>query len=559
MHDLLFRNASIYDGTGAPPHTGDLAVKDGRIAAVGARLGEAAEEIDADGLALAPGVIDPHTHYDAQITWDPWAAPSPALGVTTVLMGNCGFTIAPCRPEHRDLTVRNLCNVEGMSLEALRAGVVWEFESFPEYLDALSKQGVGPNAAVYVGHSALRTWVMGDAATERAATEDEIAAMAGLVKEAMAAGALGFATSTFEGHNGAGGVPMPSLLAEEAELLALTRAMGETGRGVFMLTKGGDTDMAFLERLAAESKRPVVVAALLHNPMMPDCAFSDLRDIAAANGRGRELYGQVSCHPLTMEFSLRNPYLMEAYTAWRPVMEAKGDAVKAVYADPAFRQAMKADLADQSRMRAFNGEWSRIEIGAVADPANVDIEGRTVQALADSAGKHPLDWFLDFGLSENLDTVFTALLLNNDETAVGRLLDDRHSSVALSDAGAHLTFFCDAGFALHLYGHWVREKGALPLEQAVHKLTGRQADIYRIPDRGRLRPGAWADLMLFDPETVAPTASRRVHDLPGGASRLICGAEGVEGVWVNGVRAANGGGLVANGARPGQVLRTFTA
>lgn len=559
MDDLIIRNARIYDGTGDAPFDGDVAVKGGRIRAIGNVDGEAAETIDANGLALAPGVIDTHTHYDAQVTWDPWLAPSSSLGVTTVLMGNCGFAIAPCKPEHRDITVRNLCNVEGMSVDALQAGVVWDFESFPDYLGNLAHRGVGPNVAVFCGHSALRTWVMGDDATKRAATDSEVAEMAEMVRNAMAAGAVGFATSTFEGHNGDGGIPMPSLLAEEAEITALTKAMGESGHGVFMLTKGGKTNVQFLESLAEASGRPVMIAALLHNPALPDATFTAFENIAAANDRGNELYGQISCCPLTMDFTLRGPYLMESYEAWRPAMAADGDAVAGIYRDPVFRAGMKAEIDDQSSLRAFNGNWDAIQIAVVADQAHADREGHSIAELARAEGAHPLDWFLDFGLSENLDTVFSSVLLNSDETAVGRMLRDPHSSIALSDAGAHLTFFCDAGFALHLYGHWVREVGIMPLEQAVHRLTGRQADIYRIPDRGRLTPGAWADLMLFDPATVARAPNRRVHDLPAGASRLVCDAIGLHGVWVNGVRTADKSGLLANGAFPGQVLTEFAA
>jgi N-acyl-D-aspartate/D-glutamate deacylase len=559
-HDLIIRGAMLYDGSGEPPRQADLAVADGRISGVGANLGDATETIDADGLALAPGIIDVHTHYDAQLTWDPWANPSPGLGVTTVLIGNCGFTIAPCKPPHRDLTARNLCNVEGMSIEALRAGIDWDFVSFDEYLSSLERRGVGPNVACFVGHSSLRTWVMGDGATKRAATDDEVAQMAELVRDGMAAGGVGFATSTFEGHNGEGGVPMPSLSAEESEILALTKAMGERGRGVFMLTKGGDTSIDFLETLGIESRRPIMIAALIQNSVTPERIFSELGQIAAANGRGNELYGQVSCTPVTMEFTLRNPYLMEAYKAWRPVMEAPAEAVPGLYADPAFRAAMKAELEDQTKLRVFNGDWSRIEINQAALPENKCLEGRNVAALAADSGKHPLDWLLDFGATENLDTFFSSTLLNSDEDAVGRVIADPYSTLGLGDAGAHLTFFCDAGFGLHLYGHWVRERGALSLEEAVHATTARQADIFRIPLRGRLVEGHWADLMLFDPATINRTPNRRVNDLPADASRLTCGAVGLEGVWVNGARVAGREGMVTNGAGlPGRVLREFGA
>src|SRR5579864_387108 len=256
MHDVLIKDALVVDGTKAPARHASVAVAEGHIVAVGRDLGAAKLTIDADGLVLAPGIIDTHTHYDAQITWDADLNPSPSLGVSTVVIGNCGFTIAPCRPEHRDLTLRHLTHVEGMSLDVLRRGVRWEFESFPQYLDFLERLGSVPNVAAFIGHSSLRTWVMGEDATKRAATPDEIAAMRAIVQEGMAAGAIGFATSTAPQHNGEGGTPMPSRLAGDAELRTLVGALGEVGRGVFMLTKGHST-VPFLESLAAESGRPV--------------------------------------------------------------------------------------------------------------------------------------------------------------------------------------------------------------------------------------------------------------------------------------------------------------
>lgn len=555
MHDLILRGAEIYDGSGGPVRRGDVAVAGGRIAAVGERLGEARETVDAGGLALAPGIVDTHTHYDAQLAWDPWATPSPALGVSTVIVGNCGFGVAPCRPPHRDMTARNLCNVEGMSIDALRAGARWDFETFPEYLDSVERAGTGPNVAAYIGHSAVRTWVMGEEATARAATGAEIAEMAELVRGGMAAGAIGFATSTFEGHNGHGGVPMPSLLADEREIAALVGAMAESGRGVFMLTRGKKTRLDALERIAAETGRPVVVAALLHDHTDPGATDRAMARIAEANARGRALWGQVSCCPLTMEFTLRNPYLMESYAAWRPAMAAGGDGLERIYTDPEFRAAMKAELETANGLRAFNGDWSRIVVARTGNGAAAALEGRDIAELAAAADEHPLDRFLDIGLADDLDTLFASTLLNSDEEAVGRLITHPNSTVALSDAGAHLTFFCDAGFGLHLYGHWVRDKGALTLEEAVHRMTGRQAELFGLPDCGRIREGAWADLMLFDPAAVGRTPNLRVHDLPGGASRLVCGAQGLHGVWIDGAQVADGNGLRENAGLPGRTIR----
>jgi N-acyl-D-aspartate/D-glutamate deacylase len=557
MHDLLIKRALVVAGTGAKPSHADLAVRDGRIAGIGRDLGAARETIDADGLALAPGIIDGHTHYDAQVTWDPWVDPSPALGVTTVVIGNCGFTIAPCRPEDRDLTMRNLTHVEGMSLDALRAGIRWDFESFPEYLAMLERSGVGPNVAAFVGHSSIRTFVMREDAARRAARDDEIEAMARLVREAMRAGAVGFATSTSESHNGEHGVPMPSRLAEERELRALVKAMGEGGNGLFMLTKGTGTSVPFLENLAAESGRPALVAAMFHNSTMPDAVFAQVEEMKAASARGHLVVPQVSACPLTMEFTLKSAYVFESLGAWKPAMEAHGEALRRVYADAGFRRSVKADLVQFRGMRLFNSEWAKLHVVEAARPENRALEGRSLDELAHEQGKHPLDCLLDLALSEDLETMFTAVLLNSDARAVGRLVADPATHVSLSDAGAHLTFFCDAGFGLHLLGHWSRELGVLPLEAAVAKLTGQPARLFGIRERGRLEPGYRADLLLFDPATVARGGKRRVFDLPARAPRLTTSAVGVHGVWVNGVRVADARGMLGGERRPGAVLRDF--
>jgi N-acyl-D-aspartate/D-glutamate deacylase len=561
MFDLVIKDAEIFDGSGAAPVRGELGVSDGRIAAIGRALGTAKETVDARGLALAPGIIDGHTHYDAQITWDPFVDPSPALGVTTAVLGNCGFTIAPCKPADRDLTMRHLTHVEGMSLDALRAGIRWGFESFPQYLDMLAHQGVGPNVACFAGHSAIRTFVMGADATERTANDEEIARMVALVREAMATGAVGFASSTAEAHNGEGGTPMPSRLADDRELRALVKAMGESGRGVYMLTKGSKTSIPYLEELAVEARRPVVIAALFHSNTNPTAAFTTLDQVNAARARGHRLVAQTSCCPLSMDFTFKSPYLFESMKAWKPAMAAHGkEALKAIYRDPAWREAVRGELSAARGRLVFNSEWDKLFVVETAKPENRGLEGATLAQLAGKAGKDPLDCILDFALSEDLETMFVAQLLHNDEQAVGRILADPGTHISLSDAGAHLTFFCDAGFGLHLLGHWSRELGVLDLPQAVHRLTGQPAQLFGLKGRGLLREGHAADLMLFDPATVARGANRRAQDLPSGAARLTTTAVGLHGVWINGTKVADGEGLCADPkARPGVVLRDFAA
>src|SRR3954467_5406238 len=379
MFDLVIRDAEIFDGTGAKPVHGDLAVAAGKIVEIGRKLGAAKETVKADGLALAPGIIGGHTHYDAQITWDPFVDPSPALGVTTAVLGNCGFTIAPCKPEDRDLTMRHLTHVEGMSLDALRAGIKWGFESFPQYLDMLQQQGVGPNVACFAGHSAIRTFVMGEEATERTATDAEVAQMANLVRESMAAGAVGFASSTAEAHNGEGGTPMPSRLADDKELRALVRAMGERGRGLYMLTKGSKTSIPYLEEIAAEAKGPGVIAALFHSNTNPTAAFTTLEQVNAARARGRQLVAQTSCCPLSMDFTFKSPYLFESMESWKPAMAAHGEAeLRAVYSNPVWRNAVRKELTERRGRLVFNGEWNKLFVVETAKEQNRKLEGATL-------------------------------------------------------------------------------------------------------------------------------------------------------------------------------------
>jgi N-acyl-D-amino-acid deacylase len=554
LHDLVIRNALLVDGLGSPPRHGGLAVADGKIVEMGDVSSSARQTVDAEGLALMPGIIDNHTHYDAQITWDPRLSPSSELGVTTCVIGNCGFTIAPCRPADRGRIMRNLTQVEGMSLEALESGIRWDFETVPQYLDMLERRGAALNVAAFVGHSSVRSYVMGDAAGERAANAQEISLMKSIVLEAMAAGAVGFSTSTSPAHNGAGGRPMPSRLADETELRALVGALGETGRGVFMLTKGGQTQVPFLESLAADTRRPVVIAALLHSSTNPEAVFVDLAAIEAANARGRKLVGAVSCCPLAMDFTLRSPYTFEGLESWRPALPLQGQDYLKILADASFRGAVRAELAKPAHFRLFNGEWDKVQ---VVESARKELEQRSIAALAAAAGADPLDFMLDLALAERLDTVFSALLLNSDEAAVGRMLRHARSLVSLSDAGAHLTFFNDAGFGLHLLGHWSRELGVLSLAEAAWRLTGQPARLFGIRERGALKLGYRADLLLFDPAKVGRGPNRRAFDLPAGQPRLKAEGAGVHGVWVNGTRLCGDG--VSTNALPGRLLREFDA
>jgi len=557
--DFLIKNANVYDGSGAGPQSVDVAVRDGVIVAVQADITAPTREVvDAGGLSLMPGIVDGHTHLDAQLTWDPFGSPSPSLGVTTVVIGNCGFTIAPCRPDDRDMTLRNLTHVEGMSLAALREGVKWEFSSFQEYLDFLSARGVGLNVAAFVGHSSVRTYVMGDDASRRVATDSELEAMVKLVRLAMDNGAVGFSSTTADGHFGEGGCPMPSRLADQREFEALTGVLGDMGKGVFMITRGESTSIDSLESLAAKSGRTTLISGgLLHNPGNPRKNLDLLEQISLARKRGNRLIAEISCCPLTMDFTMKGAYIFEPFPAWGPATRAHGADLKSIYSNPDFRAAVKADLRKLKGTRMFSNEWDKLTVVETSLPKNIQLEGRTIASIASERGVDPLDCLLDIALEEDLETQFTAILLNSDVDAVSKIITDRDNYITLSDAGAHTTFFCDAGFGLHLLGFWVREQKAMSLESAIERLTAQPAKLFGLKRRGLIKPGFAADLLMFDPATVGRGRNKRVHDFPGGAARLVSPGIGVHGVWVNGVRVVQDDGSPTESHKPGTILRDF--
>ncbi|HEY5636883.1 MAG TPA: amidohydrolase family protein [Burkholderiales bacterium] len=547
MHDLLIRGASLIDGTGAPAKTADLAVTDGRIAAIGSITGAAKRTVDADGLALAPGIIDIHTHYDAQVTWDPTLSPSPALGVTTAVLGNCGFGIAPCPASQRQTVVRNLSVVEGMDLDALLKGTRWDFETFPEYMAMLRRAQPYANVAVLAQHSTIRSAVMGEAASTRAeATAEELAQMRAQVRTAMDAGAIGFASSFSPNHGGWAGRPMPSTIAPESELRALAGTLGDLGRGIFVMATGSRASPEVMESIAADTGRPAFMVTVLtmHNAADPGKAITYYERCAEARARGHEVYIHTTCQPLSFDFTLGDPYLLLSHDAFNRVTAADKSEWTKIYRDPAFRARFRENLKNPKPGILFYGDWSKMEL-----------EGVPLTEIALREQRDPLDVFFDLPLDQSL----VAKLFQNDDAAVAPLLKHEQGVVALSDAGAHLIYFCDAGFGLHFLQHWVRELGTFTLEEGVRRLTGDPAAKYRIPGRGRLAEGMAADLLLFDPAKVGISKLERVRDLPGGGSRMIRHAEGVAGTWVNGVQVFDGKAMLSLEAGPGQVLDRFDA
>jgi N-acyl-D-aspartate/D-glutamate deacylase len=555
-YDLKIVGGTIVDGTGTAGVRGDIGVKDGRIVAMGRAAGEAVRTLDAPGRVVAPGFVDIHTHYDAQVFWDRMLTISPWHGVTTVLMGNCGFGVAPTRPAHRGLILRTLEKVEGMSLEALEAGLGldWPFETFPEYLDAVEGRGAAINVAALVGHTPVRLYVMGEEAVERAATDDEIARMRAIVREAIVAGAAGFATSHAPTHVGYAGKPVPSRLAEFGEIRALAGALGELGAGVVQATAGPGLFFDEFAALARETGRPLTWTALLAGMLGPGSHRMMLERSVELLRAGVPVTPQVACRPLNFDFDLAEPFIFESLPVFQPISAADREEKKRIYADPDFRSRLRAAL-DGGFAGPFRASYGRMHVSLC--PAHPELEERSLEDVARERGVHPVDLMLDLALESGLVARFRMAVVNFDEDEVAELLTSPDTVLGLSDAGAHANQLCDACFSTHLLGHWVRDKGVLALEEAVRMLTSRPADVVGIRDRGRLALGAPADVVVFDPATVGAGGLRRVRDLPAGADRLVADASGIEAVAVNGVvvREAGRDAVALDGPLPGRLLR----
>jgi N-acyl-D-amino-acid deacylase len=553
------RGATVVDGLGRDARRADVAVEDGRIAAIGELREEARETVDAGGLTLAPGIVDLHTHYDAQATWDATLSPSPSLGVTTAVMGNCGFGIVPSPPEVRDLILRNLSVVEGMDLDSLRAGVDWRFEKFVEYMGALRRIAPYLNVAVLAGHSVIRTAVMGEEASTRATpSAEQMARMKAMVADAMANGAIGFGSSYSPNHSGFEGVPMPSTVSALDELDALVGAMGPRGSGVVQLASGRTT-VEDLEQISARHGRRIFMSAAvaMYNEQEPTRSRDVFAACHAAHARGNGVYVQIPCQPLSFDFTLANAYPFHGHPTFWEVKALPPAKLKPVLRDASFRERFRQDLKAPLPGLIFQGNWNRVVVAVAAKPANQRLVNRDIAEIAREAGRDPVDVIFDLALEEDLETAFLGKFLNVVEDGVGPLLKDEAGVVALSDAGAHLVYMCDAGFGLHFLARWVRERGLFDLVEGVRRLTSHQADLYGIEGRGRIEVGAHADLLLFDPATVGVSPARRVADLPGGGRRTVRDPKGVHGVFVNGVRVFDGENYVRHEKGPGRVLDRF--
>ncbi len=545
--EIVIRGGTVIDGTGAPGRRADVGVTGGRIVAVGSDL-TGTRELDASGHVVAPGFIDIHTHYDAQVFWDGALTPSSHHGVTTVIAGNCGFSIAPIRRNAVELMAHTLQHVEDMSFDTLAVGVPWdEFETFGQYLDAVERRGVTLNYGCYVGHTAVRLYVMGEDAYERAATPDEIVRMQAVIAESMAAGAAGFASSANPAHNGDKGRPVPSRVASVDELRALLKPVGESGRGVVALLPGGVIPYEDMITFQREVGRPLTWTALLslegsdyHNKIVAD------NDAAWATGGG--VWPQVSCRPLVFQMNLEEPFTLNTRPIFQALMDRPREERIAAYRDASWRARANDELSTGYAFR-----WHKLSVAE--SPSRPDLANRPVLDLAAELGVTPLDAVLDLSLSDDLQTRFWSIVANDDKKTIAWLLPRDNVLLGLADSGAHVSQLCDACFATDLLGEWVREREVLSLERAIHKLSAEPAAVYGLTERGTIEVGKAADVVVFDPATVSPGPLRRVRDFPANGERITADAPvGMAHVLVNGVPIRVDGTPVPD-AQPGVVLR----
>ena len=571
-YDLAVVGGTLVDGSGLPRRRADVMVKDGKVAAIGfAEEGTAARTVDAAGLVVAPGIVDPHTHYDPQLTFEPYATSSCFHGVTTVLAGNCGFSVAPTKKADRPFITQMFARVEGMSAAALD-GLPWDFETFPEYL-AARRGRIGVNLACYVGHSAVRRWVMGDAAFEREATDDEIGEMAGIVSEAMAAGAAGFSSSHAPTHWDSANRPVPSRLSSLAELKALVTAAGRANAGTIAYLPEGaigglqPDDEQLLIELSLAARMPVIIQGLGARSKVdaPTAGWDNAkRFVDEATDQGAAVYSLMMARPFNRTFTLA-----EGTTLYEGVLdfnrlftEAKTVPERVAMAlDPGFRAAVRGSVRNPNKDSTKGPtlpppQWSVLHVNAVHKAEHERFVGRSLEDLAAEEGKAEEDVLLDLAIAEDLRTEFvwrTETPAWREGTRVAQL--DPHMIIGTSDGGAHLDRDDGAESSSYFLRYWVREWGAWTLEEGVRQLTQWPAALCGFSDRGMIRPGFAADLMVFDPDTIGPAEKGIVHDFPNGEARYVSKPEGVHATIVNGVPIVLDGDLVGDGALPGQVLR----
>jgi N-acyl-D-amino-acid deacylase len=556
-YDLLIKNGTMVDGTGAPRRMADVAVKDGVIAEIGKIKDGAKKTIDADGLIVAPGFVDPHTHYDAQICWDPQITSSSWHGVTSVVMGNCGVGLAPCRPAAHDIAALDLVNVEAIPYDVLKRGITWDWESFPSYLQAADRRGSAINLGFLAPLTPFRHYVMGEESMERTANAGETEKIAALLREAVAAGALGFSHTTGIQHVGYKGRPLACRLADRSELGAYAHVLRDLGKGVIEVTLTQnfghiqDHELDLLKFLLDESGRRVTWLAIFDLEDHPNASTETLQRAEPLIKRGG--VPQMTCRPLIAEIEFKSGMAFSLMRSWQPAVDQPPEKLKKIYADPQFRSA----VVDEMNKGVLRRNFKRVEVSDVGNPELKGLIGRNVADIARERGceGREFETMLDLAIEDDLNISFAQPIFNTNEERLGKLINDPRPMIGLSDAGAHVTLLCDAGYCTYLLGHWVRDREAITLEYAVKRLTSEPADFFGLKGRGRLQVGNPADVAIFDAKTVGSARRGTMKDdLPGGGKRLVMPATGVIHTVVNGVPVYENERYT--GATPGEVLHS---
>lgn len=554
-YDLVIKNGKIIDGSGLPAYHGDVAIKGGKIAEIGRASGEAKRTIDAKGMVVSPGIIDNHTHYDAQVTWDPLCTYSCYHGVTTVVIGNCSLGMAPAHKEDQANLAGVLSHVEAIPLEAIKAGVNWSWETIPQYLDSLDRK-LGVNVASLIGHSAVRRYVMGEASQERHATDEEVTAMKAIVREGIEAGAVGVSFERNPRHFDWDGRLAPTNLASDDEILAVADVVDEVGRGVIQC--GGDRKLG--TTVAMNNRCPVFYGNITQTSIAPDRWRMQLEETERLMQQGHRAYQFVMPRPGDLRYTLKTAQHFDAMKTWKNVMLLPLEPRMQAFRDPETRAKLHFEAVETpvnpNQAGDFTRRWDLQFVFKPALAKNQHLIGKSIAEIAREQSKDVLDAFLDLALEENLETEFERREVNSDEVAMKALLTSPYTVIGQSDGGAHVVFRTDYSYSTYLFAHWVREKGIMSLEEAVRKLTFVPASLFGLYDRGLVRPGMAADLMVFDPATIAPQAPGEAFDLPGGARRRKQLARGIECTVVNGQVLIEKG--EHTGALPGKVARSVS-
>lgn len=560
-YDLLIRNGRIVDGSGMPAYRGDLGIRNGKVAEIGKLRGAAARTIDADGLVVAPGFIDTHCHFDAQVTWDPLCTFSCYHGATTVINGNCSLTLAPVRPGGEERLFEYLSYAEAIPMETLKTVRV-NWTTTAGYMDAIDHR-LGINVGCLVGHTAIRQYVMGADCQGRPATAAEITAMQALVRDGMEAGALGFSLNVNKGMYDAQGQLIPAAWAQEDEIFALCDALTELGTGLIQAGGGRDAELKsrLMTRIAEASGRQVVYNNLVHTPQHPEQWKKQIAGVDEAVRAG--IRSNPMCTPLTKSnlFNMHNTQAFRGVPTWHPVLVAPDEEKLRAYRDPDFRAKLHKEAVEWMfgpegvpGNPVLGARWyESISVDRVKLPHNKRFEGKTISEIASETGKGIIDAMLDLVVEEGLDTEFSQPTTGLDKAVMATLLNYPHAYLGLSDSGAHVQYRGGYGYSSHLLSHWVRREHIMSLEQAVKRLTFENAHLFGITDRGLLRPGLAADIVIFDPDTIRSLAQDKVHDLPAGAWRMRELATGVHWTLVNGQVLLEDGRH--SGALPGRVVR----